>query len=316
MHKHFYLFSALLIVTAFLSCDSVADKENTKTQQASIVEQSAYLIDYKQLLEWQGDSTKHVLLLDIRKKQSFSRGHLAGAVQLWRPDFSTKAPPYSGMRLSKDSLELLLQRLGHKQKHPIVLYDAKGNPDAAKLWWMLRLYGYEKAFILNKGLKAVDSSAWTTDSMAPIPSSFAFNNQLNKQYLASKNDVIRALNDSNTVLLDCRSEAEFSGKTLKKGAFRAGHIPGAINIDYSEAIAYECQNSFRSLEQLQKRFASLPKNRQIIVYCQSGVRSALLTFVLRELLDYPFVSNYDGSWIEWSYHIDLPIVCDAPPNKT
>ena len=129
----------------------------------------------------------------------------------------------------------------------------------------------------------------------------------------NKETILEALHDKNTILLDCRTKDEFTGKIMKKGAFRSGHIPKAINIDYSEAIAYEKSCTFRNRIDLEERFKELPKNKKIIIYCQSGVRSALLTFVLTELLGYPSVSNYDGSWIEWSYFKDLPIQVENTP---
>ena len=200
---------------------------------------------------------------------------------------------------------------GAKATSRIVLYDGSGNADAARLWWMLALYGHEQAYILNGGILNVAADKITTDATIAKPTKFAFAGAERPELLATKAMVQKALEDENTLILDCRTPDEYSGKTIKKGAFRAGHIPQAIFVEYSEAIAYERQCTFRDRDDLEARFKSVPKDKNILVYCQSGVRSAHTTFVLRELLGYPNVSNYDGSWIQWSYDKKLPIVTEV-----
>ena len=116
-----------------------------------------------------------------------------------------------------------------------------------------------------------------------------------------------AISDSNIVLLDCRTTDEFTGKKIKKNAFRGGHIPSAIHLNYTHAIAYHQAYQFKPDQELTSVFQTIPKDKKIIVYCQSGVRSAHTTFVLHKLLGYPNVANYDGSWIEWSYDKALPV---------
>ncbi len=273
---------------------------------------SPYLIDASSI----DLNSPHLKLIDVRKKKAFEKGHLSKALQLWRPDICRIGFDYSGMRLSKDSLAMLLQQLGVQQQDSLVLYDAKGNPDAARLWWLLQLYGCKQAFLLDKGLHAFDQIQWETGPPQTLPlGNFEFKHKNDTSLLATQKQVKQALYDSSTFLLDCRTKAEYEGSLLKKGAFRAGHIPGALHIDYSEAIAYENQYAFRDSNELALRFAEVPKKCKIIVYCQSGVRSALITFVLRELLHYPVVSNYDGSWIEWSYDKYLPIHFTELPDQ-
>lgn len=294
----------------FLTCQFSGQKKpkNSPKNEVTVdpnTEGSPYLINASSINLQNSTGLK---LIDVRKKKAFEKGHLSKALQLWRPDICRKGFDYGGMRLSKDSLAILLQQLGVQQQDSIILYDAKGNPDAARLWWLLRLYGCKQAFLLDKGLHAFDQDQWETGPpQTPPLGNFKFKHKNETSLLSTQKEVKQALNDSTTLLLDCRTKAEFEGSLIKKGAFRAGHIPGAIHIDYSEAIAYENQHAFRSLDELALRFAKLPRNCKIIVYCQSGVRSALVTFVLRELLHYPVVSNYDGSWIEWSYDEQLPI---------
>ena len=311
---HSLLFYVLIIAILVLhfSCQSEIKTPTSEVPSAnSNFGLSPYLLEAATLnLEYRS----HSKLLDVRKKEAYEEGHLAGAIQVWRSDICRQGFKYSGLRSSKDSLALFLKKIGVQMQDSIILYDAKGNPDAARLWWLLHYYGYKNAYLLNKGLQAYEQKYWKKGPSQHLQEGdFEFENNNNKTLLATKEDVIHALTDSNYFLLDCRSQAEYDGIMLKKGAFRAGHIPESVHINYSEAIAYENKQAFRGLQDLKRRFAKVPENRKIIVYCQSGVRSALVTFVLRELMGYPFVANYDGSWIEWSFDKDLPIMT-SPPN--
>ncbi len=312
------LLSFLLIITG--GCTQNSDPviksaeviKNTDSLSADLSQyvSSEHLINPEQLFLWQQDPDIDCVLIDVRKRKAYEEGHIKGAKQIWRPDIISKNYPYGGMRLEKDKMETLMQQLAVNDNSKIVLYDAKGNPDAARVWFLLSIYGYQKVCILNGGITNIGLDKINTEIPEPKTGNFVFNNKTNAILLANKSDVSAAIADSNTILLDCRTKEEYTGEKRKKGAFRAGHIPTAVNIDYSEAIAYEKASVFRDLKDLKQRFSLLPKDKNIIVYCQSGVRSALLTFVLKELMGYPSVSNYDGSWIEWSYDKELPVVND------
>ena len=268
---------------------------------------SKHLINPNKLILWKKDNTIDLVIIDVRKKAEYAKGHIKDAVNIWRPEIRSKNYPYSGMTIEKDSLQNLMQRLGANEKSKIVIYDAKGNPDAARLWWMLAIYGYDDVYLLNGGISNIGPEQITKETTTTTMGNFVFHEKENKALSYNKTQVLAAINDTNTILLDCRSKDEFTGKVMKKGAFRSGHIPMAINIDYSEAIAYERFQTFRDRTDLEQRFKTLSKDKKIIIYCQSGVRSALMTFVLKELLGCASVSNYDGSWIEWSYYKKLPI---------
>lgn len=265
------------------------------------------LLDSKTLETWQKNTPTDIVLIDVRPKAAFDKGHIIGAQQVWRPDIRSKAFPFGGMMLEKEALAQLMGSLGATAQSKIILYDSKGNVDAARLWWMLTFYGHSNSYLLNGGLQACPPSLMSQDSTVVQPTSFVFSNPERPELKASKADVLAAIQDDATFLLDCRTLEEYIGTVMKTGAFRAGHIPSAVHLNYSEAIAYENNCIFRDYADLVERFKNIPKDKKIIVYCQSGVRSAHTTFVLRELLGYSNVSNYDGSWIEWSYDKKMPI---------
>jgi 3-mercaptopyruvate sulfurtransferase SseA len=107
-------------------------------------------------------------------------------------------------------------------------------------------------------------------------------------------------------LIDSRSEAEYSGAELKNGAFAAGHVPGAVHLCYSNCLDYAPAPFLKETVALEALYAPLASPEDtIIAYCHSGVRSAYVWFVLSEILHYPHVYNYDGSWTEWSYFQEM-----------
>ena len=109
-------------------------------------------------------------------------------------------------------------------------------------------------------------------------------------------------------LIDARSEAEYNGDVMKNGAIRSGHIPGAVLCDYYEIFS-SAELTMKSKEELKKlmKRKKLSARDKTIVYCHSGVRSAFVTFALTEIAGMDMVSNYDGSWIEWSSDESLPV---------
>lgn len=265
------------------------------------------VINHHQLTAWQRDSPS-IILIDTRPDSSFQKGHLKGAVSLWRPEIESKRFPYKGMMLEKPKLELILGKLGATSKSIFVVYDNSGNADAARLWWILSTYGHSKTYLLNGGLQSSPKGLISQTKTAVKPAKFSFAEAERLDLRANKKAIFAALTDSNTVLLDCRTLDEFTGKITKKNAFRAGRIPSAIHINYTNSIAYHQAHQFKSSQELSLIFQAIPKDKSIIIYCQSGVRSAHTTFVLRQLLDFPNVANYDGSWIEWSHDKSLPIL--------
>lgn len=265
------------------------------------------LLNYQELHNWQNDKYKEVILLDVRPDSLYQKGHLKNALQIWRPDIESNQFPYKGMMLEKEALEKVMSRLGASSNSAIVIYDDNGNVDAARLWWMLTTYGHPNTYLLNGGFQNAQAADITTATSPLKEKHFFFAQQEQTQLKANKTDVLKALKDSNTILLDCRTLEEFTGEHIKKNAFRAGHIPQAIHLNYTETIAYNKRYQFKTQTALLERFKALPKHKKIIIYCQSGVRSAHSTFVLHKLLGFPHVANYDGSWIEWSYDKSLPI---------
>ena len=191
------------------------------------------------------------------------------------------------------------------------------------------MYGHEQAFVLNGGKVAWTIDGYALDTLAarvPAPVNYQFERAPDLARLIEKDELIQLLQDTNYVLLDTREPEEYRGipyidkgvcYPYKKGAFTYGRIPGSVHLNWSDAVDLHGDHRFKSLKDLRYNFeqAGITPEKTIIAYCQSGVRSAHTTFVLTEILGYPNVRNYDGSWIEWSYYAlqdtSLPIESDV-----
>ncbi len=304
----------VLILIVFGACgpkenSSAVEEISDSPMEVAVSDLSPYLLSISEAEN--AANIDSYVFIDLRKKEAFQTGHIPGARSVWRPDIQNLDLPYGGMRATKESLAELMGKLGISTEKKIVIYDEKGNVDAARLWWMLQLYGHEDSYLFNGGLSAWKNASLPLDTADSNHATtlFEFTGEGKQDWLANKEEVLDFSQSNSGVLLDTRSEKEFTGEEMKSGAFRSGHIPGAKWIDYIYAIRYNSDQEFLTLEELTEVYTSMgaSKDTPIIVYCQSGVRSAHTTFVLRELLGFENVKNYDGSWIEWSYFNELPI---------
>lgn len=257
------------------------------------------------------------ILFEVSSKAKYASGHLENATSVWRPDYETKANLlYGGMCAVKGEMEYFLSNKGVLPIDNIIIYDTKGGCDALRLAWILKSYGHEKVQIVNGGKTAWEKANFCLTQDVPIivkKTNYKFNKQPKETDVVNLEEMKRAITDSNIVILDVREPEEYLGQpyiakgklnTWKKGAFTYGCIPSAVHLNWSEAVQLDGDHRFKCLKDLKYNFlkAGVTPDKEILVYCQSGVRSAHTVYVLKEILNYPNVKNYDGSWIEWSYN--------------
>jgi len=291
----------ICIVFLFISCNNQVEKIGPNY----IIEQGAFLKVYQ---------NKNIKIIDFRKPELYAEKHIIGALNIWRSDIEDTSYPYGGMMASKEQLETLFSKLGITNSDTLLVYDDKGLCDAARLWWVLQNYGFTNFKMLNGGLTHWTAKGNELTKAQPVitKSNFTFQEKENPNLSIDKEQVFSAMH-ANTTIIDTRTQDEYSGKTQKKGAFKAGRIPNSKLIDWTRAIDYHGSKKIKSKEELEKIYSTLDvaKNDTIIVYCHSGVRSAHTTFILTQVLGYKNVFNYDGSWTEWSYFDDYPFEKDS-----
>ncbi|MBC8474854.1 MAG: sulfurtransferase [Bacteroidetes bacterium] len=268
-----------------------------------------HLINVDDLLEIYND--QNTIVIDFRSEEDYLKGHVPGALNIYRNDVTVKKGAIKGLISPQDALEKLLGSLGIQASNQIVVYDGRGACESARFWWTLNFYGFKNGKVVNGDFDLWSAKGYPMDTIVVKrkPVNFIFPKGADNKYIATKEDVKRAINDSAIVLVDTRSIEEYEGELLKKGAFRRGHIPTSIHVDWVSVLEYEKGKEFKSVTDLLYDFErkGITKDKEIIFYCQSGTRSALCTFVLVEILGYKNVKNYDGSWIEWSYDLSLEI---------
>jgi len=253
---------------------------------------------------------------------AFKQGHIPGAVALdWFRDLEQH--PIRDIA-SRTKIERLLGEAGVANDTTVLLYGDNQNWFAAYAYWLLKYYGHRDARMINGGRqKWIDEGRPLTRGASKLTPTTYKTQEPNPSIRALREYVVavvgaagRSVMETGRIprfLVDVRSPKEFSGELLapehlpQEGAYRGGHIPGAVNIPWEEAVAPN--GTFKSAEELRKLYEQrrITPDKEIIVYCRIGERSAYTWFVLTELLGYPNVRNYDGSWIEYGNMIGVPI---------
>ncbi len=242
----------------------------------------------------------------------YERGHIQGAVNFkWHTDL---VDPVKRDIASKENFEKLLRQAGVNNDSTIVIYGDSNNWFAAWGAWMFDIYGVKNVKLLDGGRKK-----WEAEKrpLTPLATQVAAGNikvsDANNNLRAKLIDVVAVANKkSDTALVDIRSSDEFTGKVIAPAgvqelAVRAGHIPGAVNVPWGQAVAED--GTFKSPEELKKVYAAvgIDGKKPIITYCRIGERSSHTWFALSKILGYN-VKNYDGSWTEYGNSVGNPII--------
>jgi thiosulfate/3-mercaptopyruvate sulfurtransferase len=269
------------------------------------------LVDTEWVAAHRTDPKVKVVEVDV-DTTSYEKGHVPGAIGLdWRKDL--QAQPVRDL-LPKDQFEALLSRHGISADDTIIAYGDNNNWFAAWFVWNLKYYGHRDVRLMDGGRKKweAEGRGLATDTPAVKPAQYRASDP-NAKIRALRDDVRSHFQDSGSKLVDVRSPKEYSGELLapenlpQEGAQRGGHIPGAANIPWGQAVRED--GTFKSADELKELYSSkgVTPDKQVIAYCRIGERSSHTWFVLQYLLGYPNVRNYDGSWTEWGSLIGAPI---------
>jgi thiosulfate/3-mercaptopyruvate sulfurtransferase len=246
--------------------------------------------------------TVRVLEVDYDPENAYKQGHVPGAhLVWWRRDINDTVRRDI---ISKQQFEALMSRIGAIPETELVLYGDFNNWFAAFAFWVFQYYGHKKIKIMNGGRKKWEMEKRKYTASPP-----------DEGLRAYMPDIKRAIERTEqTVLVDVRSPKEFTGEITAppeyptEHAQRGGHIPGARNIPWAQAVK-DADGTFKSPEELKALYEGkgITPDKHVIAYCRIGERSSHTWFVLKHLLGYPSVRNYDGSWTEWGNMIGNPI---------
>lgn len=293
------LFMTLLAATVAAACSGAEE------QGAAVGYAEDVLVDAEWVAARADDGSVRLIELG-GNADAFSEGHLPGAAflatgQLVNPDDPIRAQIATGAQVST-----ALSGVGVERDQTLVIYDRHSNRLAARAYWVLKYYGHTDVRVFNGGAAQWTAAGQAFSTVAPEYERSDYQAgpadpeiRTNWQYVVDHTD------DPATLMCDARSPDEHLGRDVR--ADRGGHIPGSINVEWTAAV--NSNGTFKSFEQLSAIYAGagFTPDKQIITYCQSGVRGAHTWFVLSELLGYPSVRNYDGSWLEYGNNPDSPI---------
>ena len=265
--------------------------------------------------EWvaQHGSDANVRLIEVDVDTSaYDQGHIAGAVG-WNWQSQLQQPVRRDLA-SKEEIEQLLGSSGIGNDTTVVLYGDNNNWFAAWAFWQLKYYGHPDVRIMNGGRAKWEAEGRPLTTDVPSLTSTTYTASEGDQSIrAYRDEVLSLVNAGSISLVDVRSPAEFSGELLapanlpQEGSQRGGHIPGAANIPWGQAVDED--GTFKSADALRELYGGkgIDGSRETIAYCRIGERSSHTWFVLTQLLGMENVRNYDGSWTEWGSIVGAPI---------
>ncbi|HYG00608.1 MAG TPA: sulfurtransferase [Candidatus Saccharimonadales bacterium] len=270
------------------------------------------LVDTDWTEEHINDPNVRIAEVDYDPTANYHLGHIPGAVLLdWKKDIND---PISRNIISKAACEKLLQSVGVNEDTTLILYGDFNNWFAAFAFWVFKYYGLNDVRIMNGGRRKWLEEDRKLDKVIPSypQGNFKAKDQDEKirSYLI---EVSNSINKNDCIMVDVRSPTEFTGEVTAPAEYptehaqRGGHIPGAKNIPWGKAVNED--GTFKSAEELTRLYEDkgVMPDKQVIAYCRIGERSSHTWFVLKYLLGYPNVKNYDGSWTEWGNMIGNPI---------
>jgi Rhodanese-related sulfurtransferase len=243
----------------------------------------------------------------------FERGHIPGAFNLsWHTDL---VDPVKRDITSRENLQALLRKAGVNSDSTIVIYGDNNNWFAAWGAWVLDIYGVQNVKLLDGGRKKWEAEGRPLSAKATVAKAGSIEvGTANLQLRAFLPDVVKAANSNaeDVKLVDIRSPDEYAGKIFAPAgvaelSVRAGHVPGAVNVPWSQAVAAD--GTFKSADELRKIYAAVgvDGSKPVITYCRIGERSSHTWFALKKILGYD-VRNYDGSWTEYGNSVGVPVV--------
>lgn len=266
------------------------------------------LVDTQWLMDRLHDPTVRVVEVDM-SPEPYKDAHIPGAV-FWNI-FADLLLPDLRMNLDPNAIAQLLSQSGISDETTVIAYGSYPGT-GAWIFWILKMFGHNKVYVLNGGYQK-----WVAEGRPVVAE---LSNFTPTQYQAKSPDanlrvlqseVQTSLNRTDCVLVDVRTSQEYCGEIFMikppEGTERGGHIPGAIHLEHTLTLNED--GTFKSAKELHALYSNLgiTVDKEVFPYCAIGGRSGYTWFVLKYLLGYPNVRNYDGSWNEWSRLPEVPI---------
>jgi thiosulfate/3-mercaptopyruvate sulfurtransferase len=239
------------------------------------------------------------------KKEHFDMKHVPGSVYLGIGDLmgvmgNGSTPP------DKAGFEALMSRLGISNDTHVVVLGSEGNPFIAGTFWLMKYFGHDKVSMLDGGVKKWMGEKRATTGEATKVQATKYSATPDNSLYANADEVLKNINNKKAAIVDTRSDGEYTGKDNSTQNKRTGNIPSSIHMDFY-STNLNPDGTFKSAKDLKAEYEAkgVTSDKEVITYCQGGIRAAHTLFVLKYMLDYPNVKNYVGSWGEWGSRLDF-----------
>jgi len=251
-------------------------------------------------------AAEDVLIVDLCKPETYARGHLPGAVHLDYASITSSRPPIGGLLPDDSALSRALSAIGLTPDRHVIAYDDEGGGKASRLLWTLDVLGHQHFSLLDGGCRA-----WTdaelplqTDAVIATPSNF--NAVIGESACAGRDYILARLGSPDFALVDARTPEEYSGENRR--AERGGHIPGAVNFNWINAMDSARALRLKPRTELAGELAALgvTRDKEVVTYCHTHHRSSH-TYIVLKSLGFGRIKGYPGSWSEWGNDPSTPI---------
>jgi thiosulfate/3-mercaptopyruvate sulfurtransferase len=248
--------------------------------------------------------------MDLRPPEAFSNGHIPGARSFDLFGISlidTRKEPLDAFLWM---IEHIIQAKGVNNDSTVIVYDETAGMRSARLFWFMEFFGHDDVHVLNGGFNAWQAEGLPVSQDAAVPKGGNFKMKPRLDRIATVDAVLASLNNPNVVIVDTRSDGEYTGQVVR--AKRGGAIPDAVHLEWTNNL--DSKGFFKPADELRKMYSEhrITPEKEIIPHCQGAYRSAHTYLALR-LIGYPNVRNYLGSWGEWGNRLDLPIEHPSKP---
>lgn len=252
-----------------------------------------------------------VQIVAVDTPDEYARAHIPGALQIAMGEFTASQPPVAGLLPAESALEEAFSRAGLRNDAHIVAYDRAGDGQAARLLYTLDAMGHSSFSLLDGGLAAWRAAGFDLQQGAPQAGRSDFKVARQPQRIADRDWIETHLAEPDTRFLDARSAPEYAGTDVR--SVRGGHIPGAVNLDWT--LLKDERDRLRPRSELLDLLSrhGIDRNREVVNYCQSHVRSSYTYLVLKHL-GYERIRGYPGAWSDWGNRDDTPVHASDDPS--
>ena len=249
---------------------------------------------------------ERLLVIDVSKAGVYHEQHIPGAAHIEYQRLTSSRPPVMGLLPDARQLSELFAAVGLQPRHHVVAYDDEGGGKASRLLWTLDVIGHGAHSLLNGGLQAWGREGHPLNNLPVAAHPQPYPITIRHDACADRSYILDHLRDPAVRFLDARSPGEYAGSDVR--ARRGGHIPGAVNVEWTRAIDQHNNLRLRPEAALHALYegAGITPDKAVVTYCQTHHRSAH-TYIVLKSLGYPRVKGYPGSWSDWGNDADTPI---------